>query len=150
MELERSTEKIRNFQCPVPFCKKMFMRRYNLKIHMRIHSGETPFICKVHNCQKRFKWRSGLRNHVRWHRSDELTEEHVNLLSPRETASDCSSTSKDEVETKTSPPLPTRGTEDVLDPLDIKMDFFEEIDSPGLWELNQKMEELESLYHLIS
>mmetsp|Transcript_5615 Transcript_5615/g.16720 ORF Transcript_5615/g.16720 Transcript_5615/m.16720 type:complete len:151 (-) Transcript_5615:242-694(-) len=149
MELERTSEKIRNFECPVAFCKKRFMRRYNLKIHMRIHSGETPFVCKVHNCQKRFKWRSGLRNHVRWHRSDELIEEHRSLLSPRETASDCSSTSKDEVEAEVPPPLPLRDNDDVMDPLEMRLDAFTDIDSPGLWELNEKMEELESLYNLI-
>uniref|UniRef100_A0A7S3EJL1 C2H2-type domain-containing protein n=1 Tax=Rhodosorus marinus TaxID=101924 RepID=A0A7S3EJL1_9RHOD len=48
-------------------CHKQFKKRYNLKIHQRSHTGETPFECSFEGCSLKFKWRSSLINHLRYH-----------------------------------------------------------------------------------
>lgn len=47
--------------------QQTFERRYNLRVHMRRHTGETPYPCKEPGCSQMFKWRSSLA-----HRKSEL------------------------------------------------------------------------------
>lgn len=49
--------------CPV--CKKVCFSPFNLKSHMRTHTGERPYKCEV--CNKRFIQCSHMRNHMRQH-----------------------------------------------------------------------------------
>lgn len=53
--------------CPVAGCGKGFERRYQLKVHMRRHTGETPYKCSVKGCNKQFKWRSSMAHHYKGH-----------------------------------------------------------------------------------
>jgi len=53
------------FVCP--FCGKQFGRRYNKEIHIRIHTGDAPYVCGIDGCEQRYKWRSTLFNHRKYH-----------------------------------------------------------------------------------
>lgn len=56
------------FKCAFPECGKAFQRRYNLKVHARKHTKETPYGCREPGCLKKFKWRSSMAHHQKTHR----------------------------------------------------------------------------------
>lgn len=49
------------FSCNV--CKKMFVRETQLKIHLRKHTGEMPYLCVI--CNKKFSTRQGQESHLK-------------------------------------------------------------------------------------
>lgn len=55
------------YPCTFPNCTKLFERRYNLSVHLRRHTGETPYTCEVPGCGKQFKWRSSMAHHNKTH-----------------------------------------------------------------------------------
>mmetsp|Transcript_9103 Transcript_9103/g.27391 ORF Transcript_9103/g.27391 Transcript_9103/m.27391 type:complete len:164 (-) Transcript_9103:135-626(-) len=58
--------------CRFPGCGKRFRRSYNVRVHMRVHTGVLPFVCPNRECAKRFKWRSTLRTHYLYDHDAEL------------------------------------------------------------------------------
>ncbi|CDF39015.1 unnamed protein product [Chondrus crispus] len=55
------------FVCDVVGCGKAFGKKFNLKAHKRVHTGEEPFVCSFPTCGKTFKWKSSLTFHEGLH-----------------------------------------------------------------------------------
>ncbi|XP_043378648.1 zinc finger protein ZIC 4-like [Chelonia mydas] len=60
----------RPFLCPFPGCEKVFARAENLKIHKRIHTGEKPFVCEFAGCDRSFANSSDRKKHIHGHSRD--------------------------------------------------------------------------------
>ena len=50
------------FACP--FCPKLMSTKFNMKKHIRSHTGEKPFSCP--NCEKSYSDKSNLNWHLRY------------------------------------------------------------------------------------
>ncbi|KAJ8903362.1 hypothetical protein NDN08_004470 [Rhodosorus marinus] len=69
----------RVYRCDFDGCGRVFPRNYNLQVHRRVHSEQTPFKCTLAGCDRAFRWKSSLQCHTVSHaRSmDKRTPEKV-------------------------------------------------------------------------
>lgn len=58
---------IQPFECRHVGCGKRFSLEFNLRTHMRVHTGDRPYGCPVDGCEKKFSQSTNLKSHLLTH-----------------------------------------------------------------------------------
>ncbi|ORE20821.1 hypothetical protein BCV71DRAFT_175029 [Rhizopus microsporus] len=70
----------RPFVCPEPGCKKQFTRPDSLSTHIKTHSKVRPFICKREGCGKAYYHARSLKKHERTHMQSTMNHGQIAYL----------------------------------------------------------------------
>jgi uncharacterized Zn-finger protein len=55
------------FSCDHPGCGKFFKKIQNIFDHLRVHTGEKPYVCPVDGCDQAYTQVANLKKHVDFH-----------------------------------------------------------------------------------
>ncbi|KAM7289059.1 hypothetical protein ISCGN_029196 [Ixodes scapularis] len=58
---------VQPIMCTFEGCGKRFSLDFNLRTHVRIHTGDRPYVCPFDGCNKKFAQSTNLKSHILTH-----------------------------------------------------------------------------------